>query len=189
MTGHHGIDGGIDCLFQNVSFETKFFHDLSVSGGYSGNVFRLIRGVDVNLDHHRWGPYENLFTDLDLGAGTRVWVSGGGGNRGKHSAAGATFWNLRTKSPIELPGEEFAPPQKLDRRLAEGRGIFRGAAGSRDKEFTEWTTAQGKPVKARFGGLQGPKVLLITPDGRQHAVPLTALSPESRARAEKLGAK
>lgn len=223
MTGHHGVDGGIDCLIQNVTFDTKFFHDLSVSGGYAGNVFRLVRGLDVNLDHHRWGPYENLFTSLDLGAGTRVWVSGGGGNRGKHSAAGATFWNLKTKANMELPGEDFGPPQmnfvglkirgresrepdsrwvergsvvppdlyqaQLEKRLAEGRGVYRGAPAATGKELAEWTTAQGKPVMARFGGLQGQKVLLITPDGRQHAVPLTALSPESRARAAKLGAK
>lgn len=157
MTGHHGIDGGIDCLIQNVIYETKFFHDLSLSGGNVGNVFRKVRGVDVNLDHHRWGPYENLFTNLDLGEGSRVWVSGGGGNRGKHTAAGATFWNLESKASIEPPGEDFGPPQinlvglKIRGRSSreeEGRWVERGSITPADlyQAQLEKRLAEGRAV-------------------------------------------
>jgi hypothetical protein len=37
------------------------------------------------MDHHRSGPYANLFTDLDLGYGLRPFASGGAKNRGAYS--------------------------------------------------------------------------------------------------------
>jgi len=109
IKGHHGVEGSSDCLIQNVRFECSFIHDVTVSA-HIGNVFRLIQGKDINMDHHRWGPSFNLFTNLDLGDGQRPWASGGGGSRGKHAAAGTTFWNLRSKKFIELPDAEFGPP-------------------------------------------------------------------------------
>jgi hypothetical protein len=63
------------------------------------------RGVaqDFNMDHHKSAPYENLFTDIDAGAGTRLFQSGGAGGNGNHSAAGATFWNIRSKEEAQWP--------------------------------------------------------------------------------------
>lgn len=109
MTGHHGVDGGNDCLIQNVVFKTMFYHDLSVSGS-SGSVFRLIQGIDTNFDHHRNAPDYNLYTNIDIGKGTRPWLSGGGRTRGKHSARGTTFWNIKSNLSLELPQQEFGPP-------------------------------------------------------------------------------
>ena len=68
-----------------------------------GCVFASGRAVDLCMDHHRWAPYENLFTDIDAGEGTRLFSSSGGGNRGLHTAAGATFWNIRCKRPTQWP--------------------------------------------------------------------------------------
>ena len=31
-----------------------------------GNVFSNGRGVDLSLDHHKKGPYKNLFNCIDL---------------------------------------------------------------------------------------------------------------------------
>lgn len=108
-TGHHGIYlGGDDNLFQDFDFRTRFLHDISVSH-CAGNVVARGRGVDLCFDHHKRAPYENLFTDLDAGQGTRLWESGGGADLGKHSAARQTFWNIRTRQVTKAPPERFGP--------------------------------------------------------------------------------
>ncbi len=104
ISGHHGLSlFGNDGLCTNYVIETKFFHDNGLSGGSVGNVFSRGKGEDINMDHHKYAPYENLFTDLDVGEGTRLFESGGGGGAGNHSAAGATFWNIRSKEDAEWP--------------------------------------------------------------------------------------
>lgn len=108
--GHHAImvSGG-DNLTTRFEFRVRYIHDITVTRGSIGNVFSNGSGVDVNFDHHRRGPYENLFTDIDVGEGSRVWASGGGGGLGRHSAAGGTFWNIRSRRAIPEPGRNFAP--------------------------------------------------------------------------------
>jgi len=102
-TGHHGISlYGNDCLCQDFSVETRFIHDLTVQSAI-GCVFSHGRAVDLSMDHHRWAPYENLYTDIDAGAGRRLFASSGGGMRGHHTAGGATFWNIRTDRPVRWP--------------------------------------------------------------------------------------
>ncbi len=101
LTGHHALwatGASQDCLFSDFRFETTYEHDLTVEGLANGNVFRRGRGVAINIDHHRNAPYENLFTDIDLGDPRRVWTSGGRGDRGPHSGARETFWNLRAST-------------------------------------------------------------------------------------------
>lgn len=108
--GHHGVTiTGEDNLFTRFDFRVRYIHDLTVTHGSIGNVFSSGRGVDVNFDHHRRGPYENLFTDIDVGEGTRVWSSGGGASLGRHCAARGTFWNVRARRPIGPPPGHFAP--------------------------------------------------------------------------------
>ncbi len=102
-SGHHGISlYGNDCLCQDFSLHTRFIHDLTVQSAV-GCVFSRGRAVDLNMDHHRWAPYENLFTDIDAGKGTRLFASSGGGMRGNHSAAGTTFWNIRAQRSVPWP--------------------------------------------------------------------------------------
>lgn len=108
-TGHHGISvGGGDNLVTNFDFSARFIHDLTVSH-CAGNVFSHGRGLDLSLDHHRRAPYENLFTDLDAGAGTRLWKCGGGAKLGHHCGARGTFWNIRTQRPLTYPPPGFGP--------------------------------------------------------------------------------
>lgn len=57
------------------------------------------------------------------------------------------------------------------------------AAGT---EILTWTNAEGKPLQAAFGGMQGENVLLKTADGATHAYPLSKLSADSQAQARKL---
>ncbi len=101
LTGHHALwatGGSQDCLFTDFRMETKYVHDLTVEGMANGNVFRRGTGLSVNFDHHRNAPYENLFTDIDVGDPSRVWDSSGRRDRGPHAGARETFWNIRCSS-------------------------------------------------------------------------------------------
>lgn len=102
--GHHGITLGraSDCLVRDFVVNTRFIHDLTVQSSI-GCVFCSGRGIDLCFDHHRWAPYENLFTDIDAGVGTRLFASSGGGMRGHHTAGGETFWGIRTQKPVRWP--------------------------------------------------------------------------------------
>jgi len=75
----------------------------------AGNVCAAGKGVDLCLDHHKRAPYENLFVNLDAGAGTRLWRCGGGDALGKNSGARETFWNIRARQPLSYPPLAFGP--------------------------------------------------------------------------------
>jgi len=110
-TGHHGVSlGGGDNLLTNFDLRMRFIHDVTVSGFCSGNVISRGRGNDLSLDHHRYAPNENLFAELDAGAGTRLWKCGGGAALGKHCGARGTFWNIRSARPLSYPPAAFGPP-------------------------------------------------------------------------------
>lgn len=103
FSGHHGITFyGNDNLCANFSVGTRFIHDLTVQSA-AGCAFASGSTEDLCMDHHRWAPHENVFTDLDAGRGTRLFASSGGGNRGHHTAFGATFWNIRAERPAGWP--------------------------------------------------------------------------------------
>tara|TARA_R110000850_G_scaffold85842_1_gene185113 strand:- start:2361 stop:3911 length:1551 start_codon:yes stop_codon:yes gene_type:complete len=109
-SGHHGISlQGSDCLISNFKIRTKFYHDVTVSSSSVGNVFSQGEGIDLCIDHHRAAPYENLFTQIHVGKGSRVWKSGGSAGKGLHTASGATFWNIDSEEPFSLPPEDFGP--------------------------------------------------------------------------------
>ena len=109
-TGHHGLNFyGADNLLTGFDCRTRFVHDVSVDRGAIGNVVVHGRGVDLCLDHHCRTPAENLFTDLDAGAGTRLWQCGGGDALGKHCGARGTFWNIRAARLQKYPPAAFGP--------------------------------------------------------------------------------
>lgn len=110
-SGHHGfeINHGTENLIQNFEVKTRFVHDVSYEWYSLHTVVSHGTGVDMNLDFHRESPYENLATDLDLGEGTRPFASGGDKSRGPHTAAYATFWNLRAKHTLQPPAPDFGP--------------------------------------------------------------------------------
>lgn len=110
FTGHHGLTFGTDCLLQNFDFQTRFIHDLSVDNRSAGNVAKHGRGVEMSLDHHRKLPHDNLFSNLHVGTGKRIWKSGGGGQLGRHSAARNTFWNIDADADFAMPDARFGPP-------------------------------------------------------------------------------
>lgn len=107
--GHHGVTlSGHDNLLTRFEIRQRFIHDISVERG-AGNVASSGKGIDLCFDHHKRAPYENVFTDIDLGEGTRMWKSGGGADLGRHCAARGTFWNIRAKKNQKHPGN-FGPP-------------------------------------------------------------------------------
>jgi len=110
--GHHGISfffPGNDNLITEFSIRKKHVHDLTIEQYVSGNVFSNGSGVDINMDHHRAAPYQNLFTNIDLGRGSRAFQSSGGSRRGSQTAAYATFWNIRADAKFSLPSPNFGP--------------------------------------------------------------------------------
>lgn len=109
-SGHHGIsyEGG-DNLCINFDFRTKFIHDFTLTRAASGNVICDGKGVDLSLDHHKKAPYENLFTNLDAGVGSRLWMSGGGSGLGKHCGARTTFWKISAEMDIPYFPPNFGP--------------------------------------------------------------------------------
>jgi hypothetical protein len=108
-TGHHGIyfTRG-DNLFTGFDFRTRFIHDITVSH-CAGNVCCCGKGLDLCFDHHKCAPYENLFSDIDIGAGNRLWECGGGQGLGKNCGARGTFWNIRARKPQPYPPTTFGP--------------------------------------------------------------------------------
>ncbi len=213
-SGHHGITvNSLDCLCTEFEFKTKFIHDLTVTGGSVGSVFSNGAGPDMSLDHHKLAPYENLFSNLDLGKGDRVFLSGGHDAIGRHAGAGNTYWNLQTRSSIDLP-EGFGPSRanfigvKIRSRGKpdpEGQWIESIRPGNVEPPDLHaaqlkqrlggetpgptvdnasplsWTNTDGVSLEARFGGLEGPNVILILTDGRTVPYPLDKLSPESQS--------
>lgn len=107
--GHHGVTlSGHDNLLTRFELRQRYIHDISFEGG-AGNVVSEGSGLDLCFDHHKRAPHDNVVTDIDLGAGTRMWQSGGGVNLGRHCGAHGTFWNIRSKKPQKHPGD-FGPP-------------------------------------------------------------------------------
>lgn len=110
MNGHHGITLiGSDNLCTDFVIDTVFFHDLGLQESI-GNVYARGRGMNLSLDHHKHAPYENLYTDIDLGVGAHFLVSSGGAALGRHTAAGATFWNIRGRETTAIRAG-FGPAQ------------------------------------------------------------------------------
>jgi len=98
--GHHGIlaEGfAQDNLVSDFQLDYRFIHDTSVSAWSVGNVFSRGRGIDLNFDHHRRAPHENLFTQIEAGQGARLWQRGGDESDGPPSGARETFWNVRAQ--------------------------------------------------------------------------------------------
>jgi hypothetical protein len=108
--GHHGVTmSGDDNLLTRFRFNFKFIHDITGTAGGAGNVAAGGSGVDLCFDHHKRAPHTNLYTDIDAGAGTRLWKSGGGAALGRHAGAWTTFWNVRTQQPQTWPPERYCP--------------------------------------------------------------------------------
>jgi rhamnogalacturonyl hydrolase YesR len=109
-SGHHGMQFKRvqDNLATGFDYRTYFVHDLSVEH-CSGNVYSNGKGEDLAFDHHKDTPYENLYVNIDCGAGSRVWRCGGGAGIGRQSAGWETFWNIRAANAFSNPPSGWGP--------------------------------------------------------------------------------
>jgi hypothetical protein len=89
-------------LLTRFEVRQRFIHDISMERG-AGNVASSGSGTDLCFDHHRRAPYDNVFTDIDLGSGARMWKHGGGNALGWPCGAHGTFWNIRSKQAQVYP--------------------------------------------------------------------------------------
>lgn len=106
--GHHGFTIGTSRnLITNVIFDTKFGHEITVEQGAHHNVYSNIVGKQLVFDHHGNYPFENLFTNIEVGAFSTIkrfgseyftpYQSGGAGStllRSAQTAAKTTLWNV-----------------------------------------------------------------------------------------------
>jgi hypothetical protein len=111
LNGHHGLNSarGADCWFTRFDVHVKYVHDLTVDGYAMGTVWSKGKGVDMNMDHHGRAPYGTLWTDLDLGRGTRAFDNGGASNRLPPTASYTTTWNLRGAQALDFPPTSYGP--------------------------------------------------------------------------------
>ncbi len=104
--GHHGFSFDVDafdCLLQDFDYEEAWIHCITVNHHACGNVIRNGQGRDLCFDHHRDAPFENLFSNVHIGSGTRMYTSSGAGCAGPHSAARETFWNVKSSGWSAAP--------------------------------------------------------------------------------------
>jgi pectate lyase-like protein len=139
--GHHGIDvsHGTENLVTGFDVKTKIVHDISVEWYALHTVFSKGRGVDLNMDHHREANYSSLFSQLDVGAGTRPFDSGGSSNRGPHAGAFNTYWNIRAAGPLKLPAADFGP-------VLNFIGVGVGTNGKLTDSPYQWLVEQTEPA-------------------------------------------
>lgn len=107
--GHHGLQASSchDCLFENFRIENEWEHALTLSSHASGTVFSNGESPHVmELDHHRNGPFENLFTQIR----TPVRLGRHGDDcAGPAAGARMTYWNLfGVVDPHSLLGWEYS---------------------------------------------------------------------------------
>lgn len=82
---HHPLPACLANPPCRFSINAKWIHDLSVAYGASLNAFTAGRGLDLNVDHHRAGPWANLFTNINVGCGSRPFFSSGRQGKGAHA--------------------------------------------------------------------------------------------------------
>ena len=89
----------------------------------------------------------------------------------------------------DLPREDV---EKLRKWIAEGATLDKDAAKMVAKKdlppIMTWRNAEGKAIKAGFGGLEGENVVLKMPNGTRIPYPIAKLSPESQQQARECAA-
>lgn len=70
--GHVGIGfTSRHSLYHNIEFKGRYFHDFDIINVPSHNVVSSVKGTNMALHHHGQGANHNLYTDVDMGLGTR----------------------------------------------------------------------------------------------------------------------
>ncbi|KAL4434078.1 hypothetical protein ABPG75_000519 [Micractinium tetrahymenae] len=150
VDGHHALAFGHDCYNLMTGFclpATRFYHDVSLDALTHLSVVRGGSGLDLNMDTHRAATHNNLFTNLDIGMGTRPWESGGAKWRGAHCGANTTWWGIySSNASAPLP----ALPDCTHGPYLNWVGRFRSNVTAGLCAATRWTV---QPAPAGTGQL------------------------------------
>jgi hypothetical protein len=128
------------------------------------------------------GSHNNLWSNIDVGAGRRTFASSGAGIRGAHAASNNTWWNIyasgKPGARLALPscdfgpqlnfiGSSFGPPAKGDAGVV-GRG---SPAGAPTRLFPAYCARRVRwwVEVAREGATVRPKDLLAAMRSTQRA--------------------
>jgi len=144
---HHAVNvtWSQDVLVSNWRVNMRCVHDISGYAWNNGVVFSNGTGTDMNLDHHRLFPFATLWSNLNIGTGTRVWLSGGEPWWGSFSAAYTTYYNIRGTRPITVsPASnngpmgnwlniQWGPNDRWDAVSAASQGWYREGTVSDDR--------------------------------------------------------
>jgi hypothetical protein len=140
--GHHGIrvHWSNNNLFTNFYIGSQFIHDITVQSiNDYGNVFKNGSGININFDHHGSNPHDNLFSNINVGQGSRVFHSSGADDGSPHSGPRETFWNIRKSdgssaigSIIKMPYKNTIAPQ------ANGIGATVTSIPSNPSSTSQW---------------------------------------------------
>lgn len=101
MAGHHALDfrlGSSLCLADKIKFKVQFYHELGIEHGAHANVYSECVGPDVALDHHQTNVFGNLWTEINVGKGDRIWQ-----NNSHGSTMDEVYWNIRAAKPVRYP--------------------------------------------------------------------------------------
>jgi hypothetical protein len=137
-SGHHGVTfnhNAHDNLLDNFTFNVLYGHDITVIHLPCGNVSKNGVFRDAALDHHHNAPFENLFSNLNIGLGTpgRLYESGGGNSAYSDAESGAreTFWNLKSSGSGLVPVPPWFSIQQnvISANLAQTAAAPDGGAG------------------------------------------------------------
>ena len=81
-------------LYSNLDLtQAKYSVNLTNKNSSKMNVYRNVTGIDLNFDQHSYSPSRNLYSNINVGDGKRVWDSSGRIDvvkAGSHD----TYWNI-----------------------------------------------------------------------------------------------
>ncbi|WIA31910.1 hypothetical protein OEZ86_002770 [Tetradesmus obliquus] len=123
--GHMGIAlhwACFDNLVEKFNITGSMYHELLVAGYSAHNVFSSGFGTDLTLDHHGGVPHNNLWTNIDLGAGYSAMDFSGDPQHFPFAGSNNVFWNVYA-SRIPVPGRPDSSVQRYQRRAQRIKGV------------------------------------------------------------------
>ena len=149
---HHGValSACSDVLVTDLSFEVDFIHEFTITHRAVGNVVAgPVHGANLDLDHHRDAPFENLFQDL---TGNVRLQSGGSKCYGPPSGARNTYWAVDVAAPPpSWLGAGAVVVGNLPPSIKDQRGLAAWIEGVPDLQPRDLRAAQWRRRQAEAG--------------------------------------
>ncbi|KAI3429363.1 hypothetical protein D9Q98_005458 [Chlorella vulgaris] len=109
--GHWGVEyaHSFDIMVTGVDVRCQLMHSVGTDSSGKWGVFMNSKMADGNLDLHRALAGPTLYTNIDVGIGTRALYSGGPSTSGPNALAGTTWWTIKSRKAVE-PNDSDAKP-------------------------------------------------------------------------------